>query len=96
MLPRRRYYNPIDDLTSGRAGRTLSDPNFSGNHNAAKMASGGDHLYALLDRGSLAPSNAVCVDDRELWDHLWQRHLDGDSITFTVYALTEEEHARAQ
>jgi hypothetical protein len=96
MPPRRRYYNPVDDLRSGRAGRMLETLSHNGNYDAAKMTAKSGHLYALCDGGGFVPTIAVCVDEREQWDDFWERYVDGKFIDFIVYVLTDEEHSRAQ
>lgn len=85
-----RYYNPATDVKEGRTGRQISPLRHNDYRAAMDQLREGEHLYALMDLG--IRHNAVCVDEESEFVYFYGLYAQGHYLTFTLYALTEEQH----
>jgi len=84
------YYNPVTDITDGIVGRRIQGHD----HAAAKRQLRGDeHLYVVCDRAIFM--QAANVDAKSEFDAFYQVYMTGNALSFELYALTAEQHQRA-
>ena len=80
------YYNPGIDVTQGRVGRKLETLFLY--HAAIDALRPGEHLYACLE--FTTHTVAVCVNEFDEF-----RQMSELLCPYTLYALSELEHARS-
>lgn len=86
-----RYYNPVDDIMDGRIGRPIYASSHAG---AMSQIKTDEHLYYMGDR--LIFRFVACVDDENDFNEFHRQYRAGMLVSYQLYALGEEDHARAR
>lgn len=101
------FYNPVEDILEGRVGRRIGRPydgpeseqltRYQWSREQVKYSflvhGYEEHLYAVCDRGEF--TQAVCVDDEEVFNDFWRQYSSGRLLTFDLYALRVSDHRKA-
>ncbi len=85
------YYNPVTDITGGKVGRRIRGHDYA---DAKRQLRSGEHLYAVCDK--LVYMLAGNVDKKSEFDAFYKVYYSGGFVSFELYALTPEQHRRAQ
>ena len=84
------YYNPVEDVASGRVGTPINTHSYN---EAIRQLPYGHHLYALCDR--VIFKLVVCVDDQREFSEFFNQYKQGYLLSFELVALSPEAHQRA-
>lgn len=86
-----RYYNPVDAVLDGRIGRPIYASSYA---DAVRQLAADEHLYYMGDR--LIFRFVACVDDENDFNEFHRQYRAGMLVSYQLYALGEEDHARAR
>ena len=83
-----KYYNPVQDIESGRVGRRIVvyPQTYEA---AAKELRDGESLFVLCDR--LIFKLAPYIPNQDEWDEFYNQYRMGMLLCFQPYALSAEE-----